>query len=134
MIDLRATQKVQTALAYLWVPCGAVVIDEAPQGATALYHAVSLRATYGRASAHQLEVADNAEASQSFGAMPVVLECGDELQFPPVPATAGLFVEQAGVATEHMAGVQIFKQKDYVCRPSTMKRFTARPRSQFSPK
>ena len=124
MFVLRTSQMVQSALAYLYVPCGAVIIDEVPQGAAALYHACSLRATYGRASAYDLEIADYAEASQSFGAMPVVVECGDELQLPPVPAQAGLFAEHTGVATEHMAGLQIFKQKDYVYRLSTMKRFT----------
>ena len=124
MFDLRCSAAVQSALAYLWAPCGALIIDEAPQGAAALYHAVSLRCTYGRATAHGLEVADYAEPSQSHGAMPVVVECGDELQLPPVPASSGLFAEQSDVATEHMAGVQIFKQKDYVYRLSTMKRFT----------
>ena len=52
------------------------------------------------------------------------MECGDELQLPPVPASAGLFAEQSQAATEHLAGVEIFKQKDYVYRLSTMKRFT----------
>jgi len=41
-----------------------------------------------------------------------------------VPASAGLFAEQSQAATEHLAGVEIFKQKDYVYRLSTMKRFT----------
>ena len=56
--------------------------------------------------------------------MPIVVECGDELQLPPVPASAGVFAEQSQAATEHLAGVDIFKQKDYVYRLSTMKRFT----------
>ena len=56
--------------------------------------------------------------------MPVVVECGDELQMPPVPASSGFLAEQGDKATEHMAGLQIFKQKDYVYRLSTMKRFT----------
>ena len=124
MMHLLCSQAVRSALAYLWGPCGALIIDEAPQGAAALYHAVALRSTYGRDIAHSLEVADYAEPSQSFGAMPVVVECGDELQLPPVPASSGLFAELNDVATEHMAGVQIFKQKDYVYRLSTMKRFT----------
>ena len=111
MVDLRTRQKVQTALADLWAPCGAAIIDEALQGAAPLYHAASLRSTYGRASAHQLEVADYAEASQSFGAMPVVIECGDELQLPPVPASPGLFAEQAGVSTEHMRGFRSSSKK-----------------------
>ena len=54
----------------------------------------------------------------------LITECGDELQLPPVPASAGLFAEQSQAATEHLAGVEIFKQKDYVYRLSTMKRFT----------
>lgn len=111
MMHLLCSQRVRSALAYLWAPCGALIIDEAPQGAAALYHAVALRSTYGRDTAHSLEVADYAEPSQSFGAMPVVVECGDELQLPPVPASSGLFAELTDVATEHMAGVQIFKQK-----------------------
>ena len=124
MFDLRCNATVQSALAYLWAPCGALIVDEALQGAASLYHAVSLRCTYGRATAHGLEVADYAEPSQSHGAMPVVVECGDELQLPPVPASSGFFAEQSDAATEHMAGLQIFKQKDYVYRLSTMKRFT----------
>ena len=124
MLNLRCTPAVQSALAYLWVSCGALVIDEAPQGAAALYHAVALRSCYGRASAHGLEMSDYAEPSQTFGGIPIVIECGDELQLPPVPASAGLFAELNQAATEHLAGVAIFKQKDYVYRLSTMKRFT----------
>ena len=124
MLNLRCSSAVQSALAYLWAPCGALIIDEAPQGAAALYHAVALRSCHGRASAHGIEVADYAEPAQTFGAMPIVIECGDELQLPPVPASAGLFADLSNVATEHLAGVEIFKQKDYVYRLSTMKRFT----------
>ena len=89
-----------------------------------MYHAVALRSSYGRSAAHELELSDYAEPSQTFGAIPIVVECGDELQLPPVPASAGLFAEQSEAATEHLAGVEIFKQKDYVYRLSTMKRFT----------
>ena len=124
MLNLRCSSAVQSALAYLWAPCGALIIDEAPQGAAALYHAVALRSCHGRASAHGVEVSDYAEPAQTFGAMPIVIECGDELQLPPVPASAGLFADLNHAATEHLAGVEIFKQKDYVYRLSTMKRFT----------
>ena len=41
-----------------------------------------------------------------------------------MPASAGLFADVSQAATEHLAGVEIFKQKDYVYRLSTMKRFT----------
>ena len=124
MFNLRCSHTIQSALAYLWIPCGALILDEAPQGAAALYHAVALRSCYGRASAHGVEVSDYAEPSQTFGAMPIVIECGDELQLPPVPASAGLFADLTQASTEHLAGVEIFKQKDYVYRLSTMKRFT----------
>ena len=124
MMSLRCGRAVQRKLAYLWAPCGALIIDEAPQGAAALYHAVALRSCYGRAAAHELELSDYAEPLHTFGAMPIVVECGDELQLPPVPASAGLFAELHHAATEHLAGVEIFKQKDYVYRLTTMKRFT----------
>ena len=124
IMNLRPQTAAKRALEYLWTPCGALVIDEAPQGAAALYHAVALRSCYGRVAALNVELSDYAEPSQTFGAMPIVVECGDELQLPPVPASAGLFAEQSQAATEHLAGVEIFKQKDYVYRLSTMKRFT----------
>ena len=124
MLNLRCPPKVQSALAYLWVPAASLIIDEAPQGAAALYHALALRSCYGRASAHGVEISDYAEPAQTFGGMPIVIECGDELQLPPVPASAGLFAPLDQAATEHLAGVEIFKQKDYVYRLSTMKRFT----------
>ena len=81
----------------LWAPCRARIIEEAAQGATALYHAVSLRNTYGRAAVHGLEMADHAEARQSHGAMPVVVKCRDELQLPSAPASAGIFAEKDDV-------------------------------------
>merc|ERR1712015_465576 len=123
-MNLRCGTAAQRSLASLWVSCGAFIVDEAAQGAAALHHAVALRSSYGRAAAHDLELSDYAEPSQTFGAIPIVVECGDELQLPPVPASAGLFAEQSQAATEHLAGVEIFKQKDYVYRLSTMKRFT----------
>ena len=125
MMNLRCKPEAMRALAYLWVSCGAFIIDETPQGAAALYHAVALRSCYGRVAAHEVELSDYAEPSQTFGAMPIVVECGDELQLPPVPASAGLFAEQSqDTAREHVVGVEIFKQKNYVYRLSTMKRFT----------
>ncbi len=123
MMNLRCGAADQRALAYLWAPSGAFIIYASPQGAAALYHAVALRSCCGRATAHEVELPEYAESSQNFGAMPIVVECGDELQLPPVPASAGLFVEQRQASTEHLAGVSIFKQKDYVYRLNAMKRF-----------
>ena len=122
--SLSCAEKTRAALASLWAPAGALVIDEVPQGAAALYHALALRSTYGRAAAHRLDIAEYAEPATTFGAMPVVVECGDELQLPPVPSTAGLFADLADASTVHRAGVDIFRQKDYVYRLATMKRFT----------
>ena len=112
------------ALQHLWTPCGALVIDEVPQGAAPLYHALTLRCMYGRTAPHNLDVAQYAEPAGSFGSMPVVVECGDELQLPPVPTSAGLFAELERASTVHKAGVDLFRQKDYVYRLGTMKRFT----------
>ena len=73
MMNLRCGPQAQKALAYLWAPSGAFIIDEAPQGAAALYHAVALRSCYGRVAAHDVELSDYAEPSQTFGAMPIVV-------------------------------------------------------------
>ena len=122
--SLSCGEKTRAALASLWAPAGALVIDEAPQGAAALYHALALRSTYGRAAAHRLDIAEYAEPATTFGAMPVVIDCGNELQLPPVSSTAGLFADLADASTVHRAGVDIFRQKDYVYRLATMTRFT----------
>ena len=92
---------------------------QGPQGSAALY----LRSSYGRCGSCDLAMTDYAEPTQTFGAVPIGIECSDELQLPPVPAPAGLCADVAGAATEHLAGVEIFKQKDYVYRLTTMKRF-----------
>ena len=84
--SLSCGEKTRAALASLWAPAGALIIDEAPQGAAALYHAVVLRSTFGRAATHGLDIAEYAEPATTFGAMPFVVECGDELQLPPCPA------------------------------------------------
>ena len=122
--SLSCTEKTSVALASLWAPAGALVIDEVPQGAAALYHALALRSTYGRTAAHHLDIADYAEPATNFAAIPIVVECGDELQLPPIPPTSGLFADLAEASTVHRAGVDIFMQKDYVYRLATMKRFT----------
>ena len=121
--SLSCAEKTRAALASLWAPAGALVIDEAPQGAAALYHALALRSTYGRAAAHRLDIAEYAEPAATFGAMPVVVECGDELQLPPAPSTAGFFADLADAPTVHCVGVGIFRQNDYAHRLATMKRF-----------
>ena len=92
---------------------------QGPQGSAALY----LHSSYGRCGSCDLAMTDYAEPTQTFGTVPIGIECGDELQLPSVPAPAGLCADVAGVATEHLAGVEIFKPKDYGYRLTTMKRF-----------
>ena len=82
-----------------------------------------LRSSYGQCGSCDLAMTDYAEPTQTFGAVPIGIECSDELQLPPVPAPAGLCADVAGTATEHLAGVEISKQKDYGYRLTTMKRF-----------
>ena len=50
-----------------------------------MLHADALRKTYGRQSAFALELSHYADASETWGRLPVVIICGDELQLPPVP-------------------------------------------------
>ena len=73
VISLNCGEKTRAALASLWTPAGALIVDEAPQGAAALYHALALRSTYGRAAAHHLDIAEYAELATTFDAMPVVM-------------------------------------------------------------
>ena len=75
--SLSCGEKAKAALASLWVPAGALIIDEASQGTTAVYHALTLRSTYGHAAAHGLDIAPYAEPATTFGSMPIVVECGD---------------------------------------------------------
>ena len=79
---------------------------------------------YGRSTAHNLNIAEYAEPAGSFGCMPVVVERGDELQLPPVPPSAGLFADLDSASTVHRAGVELFRQKDYVYHLAKLKRFS----------
>ena len=118
--------KAQKNLEYLWAPAGALIIDEAPQSTAVLYNVTAIRSTFGRAAQHKLNLAEYADPGSTFGAMPIVVECGDELQLPPIPASAGLFADLEGTTALQQAGVKIFERKDYVYKLATMKRFTAR--------
>ena len=52
-----------------------------------LYHAIALRNSYARASAHRFELAEIPDPNQSFGAIPIEIVCGDAIQLPPVPVS-----------------------------------------------
>ena len=98
---MKGSNKVQTSFTCLWTPCGALVIDEVAQGAAALYHAVALRSCYGHTAAYGLEVKDYPEPAEVFGAMPVAVGCGDELQLPPIPHSSNMFAEQSSNYRAH---------------------------------
>jgi len=124
MHKLRVTDKQRRGLTREFVPKGALVNDEWSQDASMLYHGYALRATYARAPYYNLDPSRYAEKDQSFGAMAIMIDSGDELQLPPVPETASLLAPVEGRSDEHVAGVRIFKDRDYVCRLTTAMRFT----------
>ena len=63
------------------------------------------------------------DLDQSWGAMPVVVVAGDELQFPCVPAAAGLLAPIIGTSDEQKAAVRCFTSSQDVCKLRTQKRF-----------
>ena len=63
-------------------------------------------------AAHNLDIAKYAEPTRSFGSMPIVVECGDELQLPPVPPSAGLFADLGGASTIRRVGVGLSRLQD----------------------
>ena len=64
-----------------------------------------------------------ADPNHSWGDIPVVIICGDELQLPPVPAEAGLFAPIEGKSHEQKVGVRIFSGFHNVYRLTTAMRF-----------
>ena len=124
MRDLRTNEGNQKALTQVFANCGALLNDEFSMFTAPLYHALSLRITYGRSADHQLELSEYTEPSQTFGGIPIVIDFGDELQLPPVPETASLLSSLEEKSREHAAGVDIFSRKDFVYRLTTAMRFT----------
>jgi hypothetical protein len=60
---------------------------------------------------------------QTWGALPLVLVGGDELQLPPVPMQAGLFAPIEGTSDEQKSAVRILNSFQHVYRLSTAMRF-----------
>ena len=88
-----------------------------------MLHADALRKTYGRQSAFALELSHYADASETWGRLPVVIICGDELQLPPVPMQHSPLASLEGTSDEHKAGVRIFSGFEHVYRLTTAMRF-----------
>ena len=107
MQALRVGQATLKALSCADVPVGAMIQDEFPQCLGQLEHAVALRATYARSATYKLRSSEYSATTQTFGAMPFVVKCGDELQLPPVPEDSSVLAPPTG-SKEHAAGVKIF--------------------------
>jgi hypothetical protein len=102
---------------------GAWVRDEALQTAAPLFHVGSLRTTYARASACELEVARYARPREIFGRISFFAMCGDHLQLPPVLKSSGLLASLDGTSDEHKAGAAMFYHMEYLFEMRSMKRF-----------
>ena len=122
MHALRVNEGTMKGLASSLVPAGGLIKDEWSQSSGPLEHGLALRATYARSSTYNLRLAEYAAKSQTYGAIPMVASCGDELQLPPVPESSSLLAPPTG-SQEHAAGVKIFAQQDFCYRLTTMMRF-----------
>ena len=72
-----------------------------------------------QASELRLDPARYTDRDQSWGALPVVVVAGDELQFPCVPAAAGLLAPIIGTSDEQKAAVKLFTSFDEAYRLTT---------------
>ena len=70
-----------------------------------------------------VEMSKYTDQEQSWGAMPVVIVAGDELQFPCVPQAAGLLAPIIGTSDEQTTAVKLFSGFREVYRLTTAKRF-----------
>ena len=86
-----------------------------------MLHADALQKTYGRQSAFCLDLSRYADASETWGRLPVVIICGDELQLPPVPIQHSLLASLEGTSYEHKAGVRMFSGFEHVYRLTAMR-------------
>ena len=75
-VHLRLTSATRKSLELSTVPLGAMILDEFSQCIGQMLHADSLRKTYGRQSAYDLELHRYAEPQETWGRMPVVIIAG----------------------------------------------------------
>ena len=122
-VNLRLSDKKSRVLGALYGKTGAKVIDEFSQISGSLLHADALITTLARAPVHKLQPECYASPEQTWGALPVVIIGGDELQLPPVPMTHSLLAPLEGSSDEHKAGVAIFSGMKHVYRLTTARRF-----------
>ena len=105
-------------------PLGAKIFDECSQYNARLWHADCYRTASARDAVYDsVQFYEYAEPEHTWGDLPIVIVCGDELQLPPVPAEAGLFAPIEGRSHEQKVGVGIFSGFRDVYRLTTAKRF-----------
>ena len=75
-VHLRLTSSTRKSLELSTVPLGAMILDEFSQCIGQMLHADSLRKTYGRQSAYDLELHRYAEPRETWGRMPIVIIAG----------------------------------------------------------
>lgn len=103
---------------------GAKIFDEFSQYNTRLWHADCFRTAAAREHVYdKVRFEEYADPNHSWGDIPIVIICGDELQLPPVPAEAGLFAPIEGKSHEQKVGVRIFSGFHNVYRLTTAMRF-----------
>ena len=77
----------------------------------ALEHAIAVRAMYGREQVHELDPTLYSQPETSFASIPYLVNAGDPLQFPPIPATSSLLAEPEGQSKEHRVAETMFRSK-----------------------
>ena len=97
------------ALTAVWAPAGALIKDEFSMQPGALEHAIAVRAMYGREQVHQLDPTLYSQPETSFASIPYLVNAGDPLQFPPIPATSSLLAEPEGQSKEHRVAETLFR-------------------------
>lgn len=121
---LRLTATNKKTAEYRYGPLGAKIFDECSQYNARLWHADCYRTASARDAMYEsVQFYDYSEPQHTWGDLPIVIVCGDELQLPPVPAEAGLFAPIEGRSNEQKVGVKIFSGFSDVYRLTTAKRF-----------
>ena len=122
-VNLRLNEKKQQLLGNIYGKAGAKLIDEFSPINAKLLHADAFITTLARAPLYKLQPECYAQCDQTWGALPVLVLGGDELQLPPVPMEASLLAPVEGTSDEHKAGVRLFGSLRQVYRLSTAMRF-----------
>ena len=108
---LRPAQSLRTAalkpqgsalkkMQILTIPAGAQLVDEWSQLQASILHAASLRCSYARRDAYDLQLNEYARTDQLFGRCPVLCFFGDHLQMPPIPKSTSLLAPLDGTSAE----------------------------------